>query len=213
MSGPEPTPPAAPAPPVRGTVEPGGVVVGDDGLGRCPWAVGLAEMTAYHDTEWGRPVRGEQPLYERLCLEGFQAGLSWRTVLAKRENLRAAFADFDPEAVARFSDADLDARLDDPGIIRSRAKIAMVRTNALATLALREHGGLDRFIWSRRPDPLDPPPRLAAEVPTRSDHSAALAKDLKAAGFRFVGPTSAFALMEATGLVDTHLVGCHRRGA
>lgn len=192
----------------------GAAVVGDDGLGRCPWgAVGPAFMTAYHDDEWGRVVRGEQALFERLCLEGFQAGLSWRTILAKRENFRAAFAGFDPDAVAAFTDADLDERLGDAGIIRSRAKIAMVRHNAVATIALRDQpGGLDGFLWSRRPAPLDPAPRRASEVPTSSDHSAALAKDLKRAGFRFIGPTSAYALMEATGMIDTHLVGCHRRG-
>lgn len=188
-----------------------GPVVGGDGLARCPWAAEVALLREYHDDEWGRPVHGEQALYERLCLEGFQAGLSWRTILAKRPAFRAAFADFDPEVVAAFSDADLDRLVGDPGIVRSRAKIAMTRSNARATIALRSHGGLDEFLWSRRPPPLDPPPATSSEVPTRSDASAAMARDLKRAGFSFIGPTSAYALMEATGMIDTHLVGCHRR--
>lgn len=189
----------------------GGVVVGDDGIARCPWAAGPELLRDYHDDEWGRPVHGEQALYERLCLEGFQAGLSWRTILAKRPAFRAAFADFDPEIVAAFTDADLDRLLGDAGIVRSRAKIAMARRNAEATLALRAHGGLDEFLWSRRPPPLEPPPRVSADVPTRSAASDALARDLKRVGFSFVGPTSAYALMEATGMIDTHLAGCHRR--
>lgn len=189
-----------------------GVVVGDDGVARCRWAASLPMMTAYHDDEWGRPVRGEQALFERLCLEGFQAGLSWRTVLAKRPAFRAAFADFDPDVVAAFDDDRLDALLGDAGIIRSRAKIHAARGNARATIELRADGGLDQFLWSRRPDPL-PAPRHQGEVPTQSPESVALAKALKARGFRFIGPTSAFALMEATGMVDTHLVGCHRRGS
>lgn len=189
----------------------GGPVVGDDGLARCPWAAGPELLRAYHDDEWGRPVRGEQALYERLCLEGFQAGLSWRTILAKRPAFRLAFADFDPEIVAAFTDADLDRLLGDAGIVRSRAKIAMARRNAEATLALRARGGLDEFLWSRRPPPLDPPPRTHTDVPTRSSASEDLARDLKQVGFSFVGPTSAYALMEATGMLDTHLIGCHRR--
>lgn len=170
-------------------------------------------MTSYHDQEWGQPVHDEAALYERLCLEGFQAGLSWRTVLTKRDNFRAAFANFDPEVVAEFSDSHLAELLNDPGIIRSAAKIAMARSNAQATLALRDHGGLSEFLWSRQPPPLDPPPSHQHQVPTQSAESTHLAKDLKAVGFRFVGPTSAYALMEATGMINTHLLGCHRRGS
>ncbi|MFD7735696.1 DNA-3-methyladenine glycosylase I [Kitasatospora phosalacinea] len=187
-------------------------VLGDDGLARCPWAVEHPLSLAYHDTEWGLPVRGERALFERITLEGFQAGLSWRTVLAKRPAFRAAFDDFDPEAVARYTDRDVERLLADPGIIRNRAKIEAARTNAAAVLRLREHGGLDRLVWSHRP-PAGAAPLTPADVPTRTPASAALAADLRAHGFRFVGPTGMSALMEATGMTDTHLLGCHRRGS
>lgn len=186
------------------------VIVGDDGVARCPWAGGN-ELRDYHDHEWGVPVRGEQALFERICLEGFQAGLSWLIVLRRRPALRRAFDDFDPDVVATYTDAQLDERLADPSIIRNRAKVVATRHNALATLALREAGGLDDFIWSRRPAP-DPAPIRTTDVPTSSAASVALANDLKRAGFRFVGPTTVHALMEAVGLVDAHLHGCHRRG-
>lgn len=188
----------------------GGVSVGHDGVARCPWAARDPLLVAYHDDEWGRPVRDERGLYERVMLEGFQAGLSWRTILAKRPAFRAAFADFDPEAVAAFTDERLEALMEDPGIVRNRAKIAAARTNAAAVIALRDEGGLEQLIWSHSPEPIEP--RSITEVPTSSAESAALAKSLKRAGIRFIGPTSAFALMEAIGMVNTHLVGCHRRG-
>lgn len=191
--------------------EPDGAVVGEDGTPRCAWAAGNPALRAYHDEEWGLPVRGERALFERLTLEGFQSGLSWLTILNKREAFRAAFAGFDPERVAAFTDADAERLMQDAGIVRNRAKIAATRTNAAATVALRDGDGLDALIWSHRPE-TTPEPRTAAEVPTVSDASTALAKDLKRRGFAFVGPTTAHALMEACGLVDTHLVGCHRRG-
>lgn len=189
-----------------------GTVLGEDGLPRCPWALSHPLNLAYHDTEWGMPVRGEQPLFERIMLEAFQSGLSWLTILAKRPAFRAAFADFDPDLVARFSDADIERLLTDPGIVRNRAKITAARTNARAVIALRDKGGLDEFIWSRKPA-ATPAPRHPGDVPTQTSESKRLAADLRAHGFVFVGPTTAHALMEAIGLVDTHLVGCHRRGA
>ncbi|MBT8227266.1 MAG: DNA-3-methyladenine glycosylase I [Dactylosporangium sp.] len=187
------------------------VIVGDDGLARCPWATTHPLNTAYHDGEWGRPVHGEQALYERICLEAFQAGLSWLTILAKRTAFRAAFAGFDPQVVAGFGNRDVERLLADTGIVRNRAKIQAAITNAGATLALREHGGLDRLIWSHR-STTTLRPRTAAEVPASTPASKALAGVLRTRGFVFVGPTTVHALMEAVGLVDTHLVGCHRRG-
>lgn len=187
-------------------------VVGEDGLARCPWAAAHPLNRHYHDTEWGLPVRGEQALFERISLEAFQAGLSWLTILAKRPAFRAAFAGFVPESVAALTDADVERLMGDTAIVRNRAKIEAARTNARAVLALREHGGLDALIWSHRPE-RTPRPRTVAEVPTSTPASRALAKDLRGRGFRFVGPTTAYALMEAIGMVDTHLLGCHRRGS
>lgn len=191
------------------------VIVGEDGLARTPWAeAGGAHgdlLREYYDTEWGLPVRDERGLFERLSLEAFQSGLSWATILRKREGFRAAFADFDPEVVAGFDDADVARLLEDTAIVRNRAKIEATIRNAGATLSLRGVGGLPRLIWSFRPD-RTPTPRTMAEIPTTSDESRAMAKELKRRGFSFVGPTTAFALMEAVGLVDTHLVDSHRRG-
>jgi DNA-3-methyladenine glycosylase I len=177
-----------------------GTVLGEDGVARCPWAGPPGTMRDYHDTEWGVPVHGEHALFERLCLEGFQAGLSWSTILNKRDRFREVFHGFDVERL-----------LSDTGIIRNRAKIEATRKNALATIALRADGGLEAFVEQFRPE-ADPEPRVAAEVPTTSAESVALSKALRKHGFGFVGPTTMHALMEATGLVDTHLVGCHRRG-
>lgn len=192
------------------------VIVGEDGLARPAWADGSgangALLREYYDTEWGMPVRDERGLFERLSLEAFQSGLSWATILRKRESFRAAFAGFDPEVVAGFGDEDVARLLEDAGIIRNRAKIEATIRNAAATLSLRDDGGLPDLIWSFRPD-RTPTPRTVAEVPTTSEESRAMAKELKRRGFSFVGPTTAFALMEATGLVDTHLVDSHRRGS
>lgn len=193
-------------------VESPGAVVGDDGLARCPWAATHPLNREYHDGEWGMPVRGERELFERISLEAFQSGLSWLTILAKRPAFRAAFAGFDPEVVAAFGGDDVERLMADAGIVRNRAKILAARTNAQATIALREHGGLDALIWSHKPADT-PTPRTVAEVPTSTPGSKALAADLRSRGFVFVGPTTAYALMEAIGMVDTHLLGCHRRGA
>lgn len=190
----------------------GDAVVGEDGLARCPWAATHPLNRHYHDTEWGLPVRGERALFERISLEAFQSGLSWLTILAKRPAFRAAFADFDPDVVAAFGDDDVERLMADAGIVRNRAKILAARTNARATIALRKRGGLDALIWSHAPAQPEPAPRTVAEVPTRSPASAALAVALRSHGFVFVGPTTAHALMEAVGMVDTHLAGCHRRG-
>lgn len=186
------------------------VVVGDDGVARCPWG-GSPAMTAYHDTEWGMPVRGESAMFERLSLEAFQAGLSWLTILNKRAHFREVFHGFDVDRVAAMTDDDAEHLMQDTGIVRNRAKIAATRKNAAAVIALREGGGLEQLIGSFRPG-RTPMPETAADVPTVSEESTALSKALRRLGFGFVGPTTMFALMEATGIIDTHLLGCHRRG-
>jgi DNA-3-methyladenine glycosylase I len=186
------------------------LVTGADGLARPLWASTDPMLREYYDTEWGMPVRDEPGVFERLSLEAFQSGLSWRTILAKRPAFRAAFADFDPDVVAGYGDDDIARLLGDAGIVRNRAKIAATITNANATVALRADGGLVDFVWSFRPDDT-PRPRTAAEVPTTSPESTALSKALRKRGFAFVGPTTMHALMEALGIVDTHLLGSHRR--
>ncbi|GAB4094624.1 DNA-3-methyladenine glycosylase I [Brachybacterium horti] len=194
------------------TAHDAGTVLGEDGLARPAWAATDPLLQAYYDTEWGMPVRDEQGLYERISLEAFQAGLSWATILRKRPAFREAFAGFDPEVVAHFDEVDEQRLLADAGIVRNRAKITATITNARATLDLRERGGLVDLVWSYRPEDT-PRPRTAAEVPTRSPESVALSKRLRKEGFAFVGPTTMFALMEAVGIVDTHLLGSHRRGS
>ncbi|MBG6084454.1 DNA-3-methyladenine glycosylase I [Zhihengliuella flava] len=192
-----------------------GVIIGEDGLARPAWASSDALMREYYDGEWGLPVRDEAGVYERLTLEAFQSGLSWATVLRKREAFRAAFAGFDPEAVATFGQAEVERLMQDTGIIRNRAKILAAIANAQATLNLRadpDAGDLGAFVWSFQPEST-PAPRTMADVPTTSAESVALAKALKKRGFKFVGPTTMFALMEAIGIVDTHLVDSHRRGS
>lgn len=186
-----------------------GPVVGEDGIARCPWGTG-GVLRAYHDDEWGRPVVGEAAVFERLSLEGAQAGLSWLTILNKREGYRAAFHRFDVDACAGMTDAELDALMAEPGIVRNRAKISSVRQNARACVELRSDGGLEAFVESFAPT-RTPAPADTSQLPTTSAESMALSKALKKRGFGFVGPTTMFALMEATGIVDTHLVGCHRR--
>ena len=186
-------------------------VLGDDGLARPEWAATDPLMKEYYDTEWGMPVRDERGLFERLSLEAFQSGLSWATILRKRPAFRAAFDDFDPDRVAAYDPRDIERLMADAGIVRNRRKIDATITNARATVALREDGGLVDLVWSFRPENT-PTPASYAEVPSTSDESKALSKELKRRGFVFVGPTTMFALMEAVGIVDTHLVDSHRRG-
>ncbi|MTE23399.1 DNA-3-methyladenine glycosylase I [Microbacterium sp. ZXX196] len=195
------------------TTLPRGLVQGADGLVRPAWAAASDLLRAYYDDEWGLPVTDERGVFERLSLEAFQSGLSWATVLRKRPAFRDAFAGFDPARVAAFGDADLSRLLADAGIIRNRAKILATIDNARATLRLREDGtDLGELVWSFRPA-ATPAPRTPDEVPSTSDESIALSRELKRRGFRWVGPTTMFALMEAIGIVDTHLVGSHRRGS
>ncbi|WUV84832.1 DNA-3-methyladenine glycosylase I [Streptomyces sp. NBC_01476] len=190
------------------------MVVGEDGLARCPWGLSAPDYIAYHDQEWGRPVHGDDALFERICLEAFQSGLSWITILRRRESFRAAFGGFKIDTVAAFTDEDRTRLLNDAGIIRNRAKIDAAITNAAAARTVREghEGGLDALIWSYAPDPaLRPAPVSTAQVPATTTESVALAKDLKKRGFKFVGPTTAYALMQACGLVNDHLAGCSAR--
>ena len=188
-----------------------GCITGDDGLARPAWAAVDPLLRVYYDTEWGLPVRDEQGLYERISLEAFQAGLSWATILRKRPAFRAAFADFHPETVAAFTEADVERLLLDAGIVRNRLKIKAAITNARATVELRNDGGLVDFVWGFRPE-VTPAPTALDQIPTTSPESVALSKALRRRGFVFVGPTTMYALMEAIGMVDTHLVDSHRRG-
>ena len=188
-----------------------GPVVGDDGVARCPWGASDALLRDYHDTEWGVPIEGEAAHLERLTLEAFQSGLSWRTILAKRPHFRAAFAGFDADTVAAYGEADRARLLADAGIVRNRLKVDAAITNARATVALRDSGGLAAFVARFRPYH-HAAPRTTEALATTSAESVALSKALKKAGFVFVGPTTMYALMEAVGLVDDHLVGCHRQG-
>lgn len=189
-----------------------GPVIGDDGIPRCPWGSGDPVNLAYHDAEWGMPVEGESAHLERLTLEAFQSGLSWLTILNKRPAFREAFADFDADVIASYADADTERLMLDARIVRNRRKIDATVANAQATVALRDDGGLVDFIWSFRPDST-PAPRDTAEMATTSPESLALSKALKKRGFAHVGPTTMYALMEAIGIIDDHLVGCHRRGS
>jgi DNA-3-methyladenine glycosylase I len=189
-----------------------GTVLGDDGLARPPWASVDPLLREYYDTEWGLPVRDEHGLYERISLEGFQAGLSWATILRKRPAFRLAFRDFNPDVVAAFTEADVERLLQDPGIIRNRLKIRAAITNAKSVIALRAEGGLVDFVWSFQPTDT-PKPLTHADVPTQSPESVALSRALRKKGFSFVGPTTMYALMEAIGMVDTHLLDSHRRGS
>ncbi|MEV7357558.1 MULTISPECIES: DNA-3-methyladenine glycosylase I [unclassified Kitasatospora] len=188
-----------------------GAVLGADGLRRCAWGESTDDYRAYHDTEWGRPVHGDDALFERVCLEAFQSGLSWLTILRRREGFRSAFAGFGIAAVAEFGEADVERLLADTGIIRNRAKIEAAIANARVARDL--DGGLDALIWRFAGAPDRPAPRTMGEVPAVTPESTALAKALKKEGFRFVGPTTAYALMQACGLVDDHLADCHVRTA
>ncbi|MGP3926049.1 DNA-3-methyladenine glycosylase I [Streptomyces sp. 8N616] len=188
-----------------------GAVPGHDGRLRCPWGLSAEEYVTYHDTEWGRPLHGDDALFERLCLEAFQSGLSWLTILRRREGFRTAFKGFSIPAVAAFTETDVERLLADTSIIRNRAKIEASVSNARVAAELAE-GELDALIWSYAPDPAGrPAPRTLADVPAITPESTALSKDLKKRGFRFVGPTTAYALMQACGLVDDHLADCVSR--
>jgi len=181
------------------------LVEGADGRLRCFWAGSAPEYIAYHDEEWGRPIRDDRGLYERMTLEAFQSGLAWITILRKRENFRAAFAGFDPAKVAEFGEQDVARLMADVGIVRNRAKIDAAINNARAALDVP----LGELIWSFAPRPR-PRPRTRAEVPAVTPESTALAKALKKQGFRFVGPTTAYAMMQAVGMVDDHVAYCWR---
>lgn len=186
--------------------------VGDDGLARCGWVGSDPEYIRYHDEEWGRPLHGDRALFEKISLEGFQAGLSWITILRRRPTFRTAFAGFDPELVARFDGDDIERLMQDPGIIRNRAKIEATIGNARALLELTadSSGALDELVWSFAPEARRSRPRSFADLPAETPESKALSKALRARGFRFVGPTTMYALMQSAGLVDDHLEGCHR---
>lgn len=185
-------------------------LLGADGLARCAWGNTAPDYAAYHDHEWGVELRGAAALFERLSLEAFQSGLSWLTILRKRENFRRAFAGFDPERVAAFTDDDVARLLADASIVRNRAKILATITNARATAALDVP--LDELLWSFAPGRERRRPRTMAEVPATTPESAAMAGALKKRGFTFVGPTTCYALMQATGMVDDHVEGCFRAG-
>jgi DNA-3-methyladenine glycosylase I len=189
-----------------------GPVVGSDGVARCPWGESDPVMRAYHDEEWGTPVEGESAYLERLTLEAFQSGLSWRTILLKRPAFREAFAGFDADRVAAYDEQDVARLMADARIVRNLAKITAAITNARATVTLRDQGGLVELVERHRPESWTPPQTTDDLVP-RTAESAALSKALKKAGFAFVGPTTMHALMEALGIVDDHLVGCHRSTA
>lgn len=185
-------------------------ILGEDGLARCPWAALPGLMRDYHDREWGRPIRGEAAMFERLTLEAFQSGLSWSTILNKRPAFREVFAGFDVDEIATYDESDVARLMAEPRIVRNRAKIEAAVVNARASVNLRECGGLAAFVVAYAPE-VQPRPATSDEVPTVSPESTALSRDLKKHGFAFVGPTTMHALMEATGLVNTHLTGCHRR--
>ena len=185
------------------------VAAGPDNAPRCPWALSAPEYLPYHDAEWGRPVRDDIGLFERMTLEAFQSGLSWLTILRKRQSFRAAFAGFDLAVVARYGEEDRARLLADAGIVRNRAKIEAAIGNARAAMALPE--GLATLAWSFAPEPA-PAPRTMADVPSTTPASAALARELKRRSFAFVGPTTAYALMQACWLVDDHLSDCQWRG-
>jgi DNA-3-methyladenine glycosylase I len=180
----------------------------DDGLPRCAWATSAPEYVRYHDEEWGTPLRGDDALFERLCLEAFQSGLSWLTILRKRPAFRAAFAGFSIDAVAAFTDADEERLMADAGIVRNRAKVRAAVRNA--RVAQEQEEGLSELLWAFAPGGPRPRPATISDVPATSAESTAMAKELKRRGFVFVGPTTAYALMQATGMVDDHVSECFR---
>jgi DNA-3-methyladenine glycosylase I len=194
---------------------PQGLVRGDDGLARCWWGASTPDYAAYHDEEWGRPVRDDLRLFEKICLEGFQAGLSWLTILRKRENFRKAFADFDYHRVARFNRRSVERLVQDPGIVRHRGKIESTINNAKRAIELEEeYGSLSAFFWEHRPPEQERPKRMTKSALMKLSKTAtseALSKELKQRGWSFVGPTTLYAFMQAMGLVNDHLKGCFVR--
>lgn len=190
-----------------------GLIVDPQGRAGCWWHGGLADYAHYHDTEWGRPVGDDRRLFEKICLEGFQSGLSWLTILRKREGFRRAFAGFDPEAIVRFGPADVERLVLDAGIVRHRGKIESVINNARRYLALRdEAGSLAAFVWRHEPDPSTRPATRSKAILTampKSPESEALSKALRKRGWSFVGPTTMYAFMQSVGVVNDHLDGCH----
>jgi DNA-3-methyladenine glycosylase I len=200
---------------VGAAVPPEGITVGDDGVARCWWGAGDPLYRPYHDTEWGRPVADDRRLFEKLCLEGFQAGLSWLTILRKRDHFREVFAGFDPAAVAEFGAEQVDRLLADPGIVRNRAKIEATVNNARRYAELTsEFGSLAAYVWRYEPGPEARPPVLDYSTLLQlgqSPESKAMSKDLRRRGWSFVGPTTVYAFMQAMGLVNDHLEGCDHR--
>jgi len=191
--------------------------VADDGRARCGWVGDDAEYRRYHDEEWGHPLHGDRELFEKIALEGFQAGLSWITILRRRPTFRAAFRDFALDEVAAFDAADVERLMADPGIIRNRAKIEATISNARITreLVADDPGALDRLVWSFAPPPAPRPatrPATLGDIPAVTPEATALSRALKKHGFRFVGPTTMYALMQSAGLVDDHVSGCWRVG-
>jgi DNA-3-methyladenine glycosylase I len=200
------TPPAGP--PTKAPI-----VTDTDGITRCAWAGGDTEYARYHDEEWGTPLHGDRALFEKICLEGFQAGLSWITILRKRPRFREVFAGFDIDTVAAFGDAEVEALMGDTGIVRNGAKIRATINNAVAARALRDESGdgaLDSLVWSFVPETEPPRPQAWSEARAVTPESTALSKELRRRGFNFVGPTTMYALMQSAGLVDDHFAGCYR---
>ncbi|UFU06013.1 DNA-3-methyladenine glycosylase I [Ruania halotolerans] len=186
------------------------IITGADGRARCVWVGADPDYERYHDQEWGYPLRGDRPLFEKMALEGFQAGLSWITILRKRPRFREAFAGFEPTAVARFGESDIERLMADPGIVRNRAKILATIANAQIVQTMAE-GELDALMWSFAPDGTSRArPRSFADVPAVTPESTAMSKALRKRGFRFVGPTTMYALMQSAGMVDDHIEGCWR---
>jgi DNA-3-methyladenine glycosylase I len=189
------------------------VVRGSDGVRRCQWGTSAPEYVAYHDEEWGRPLVDDRRLYEKLCLEGFQSGLSWLTILRKRDGFRRAFADFDAVKVSRYGERQITRLLNDASIVRHRGKIEATIANARAIVAVeKHHGSLAALIWSFEPKGRRRAPRALADIPAKTEASQALSKELVRLGFRYVGPTTVYAMMQSAGLVNDHLVGCDARG-
>ncbi|MGN6430576.1 MAG: DNA-3-methyladenine glycosylase I [Gaiellaceae bacterium] len=187
------------------------LITGEDGKARCRWGSTDERYRDYHDSEWGLPVTDERGLFEFLSLEGMQSGLSWALILRKRDEIRAAFAGFDPDAVAAFTSRDVEALLQDPRVIRNRRKLEAIVQNAGATVALRDDTSLPELVWRFRPPPRRRAPRGYPDLPSLTDESKQLAKELKRRGFAFVGPTTVYSTMQAAGLVNDHLAGCFVR--